>query len=515
MNNQTDSETRQDELSIMWRVLIVIALLIVFWFIFSVAALQNTTIKRLEDTDFRGYSLFSLIATVEDVDAALATIKKNDEEIGHLNLEYANTTIDVIAFQNADFRLNQAYRAIFSEFLTFSDNVPLAANSNINKAVVGEAVSLDTVKAAEAELPAASETGPAGETGADAEAPSQPPAPATPVPGAAGGNAPSVAAASTVCPSASLLYRFWAEANQNIPASSISDVVQQCLLSEDRKRIPTALVDELVEAQKAALKVRAEDNKTETKLAAISNKIEVLGAINIQLKTEIGAIDSEPQVNTEASAPEGEQAEEVEPQPDARGTLTPLQLRNLFPEISDFLSFIGFGRGLKLQPELVLGLLTSIAGAVGGTSKYALGRFSAPLAGTTPIQLPTLFIPTLFSASFAGLAVFLILFGGLAVFQAGGPGDSTSANYSSFAAFGFLSGMFSDRVNSWLESIAGNVFSNAGKAAQAAAEAVRPALQDGDVAAAAAAEVQDEAGGGTETGEQDAELADPSLAKPT
>ncbi|MEM6827880.1 MAG: hypothetical protein AAF553_08035, partial [Pseudomonadota bacterium] len=48
----------------------------------------------------------------------------------------------------------------------------------------------------------------------------------------------------------------------------------------------------------------------------------------------------------------------------------------------------------------------------------------------------------------------------LAVFQVGSTDTGATANYSSFAAFGFLAGMFSERVNKWLEKIAGRIFTS-------------------------------------------------------
>lgn len=496
MNTKRDSASEQGELTIIWRVVIVLCLLVVFWYTFSIAALQNTTIKRLEDTDFSGHSLFSLIATVEKVDAALATIKAKKQELSQVEIENSKNIIDDPEISTAHLRLNEVYREIFTEFLINSGRTDLAASNTYNKALVGEAVSLKSVNDVPAAPRAEGGGGAVDEAAAAAAAPATAGSPAAATPAA---STTQSAGSASVCPGAAKLYNQYAEYNQNIPAAEISDVVQLCLSGRDRQTISDALVEKLVKAQSEAQKVTESNAVAWKKGIELQSKMDLLQSDIKQLEDEIDGVSEESTASPEAQeVAQGEDAAETAAEPARPAGLSPLQLRNLFPEISDFLNFTVLGRGLKLQPELVLGLLTSIAGAVGGTSRYALGRFNTPGLAETRRRVvggrQAAFVPTAFSGSFAGLSVFLILFGGLAVFQAGGTGSASSANYSSFAAFGFLSGMFSERVNMWLESIAGNIFSNAGKTGQVQAAPPAAAAQaDPDPVDPNAAEAEAEA----------------------
>lgn len=501
MGEGTDSGQPQGELQVGWRVVIVLVLLTLFGWAFTIAALQSATIKRLEDTDFKGYTLFSLIATVETVDQALAEINQNDVEIREIGLKQAGLQTDNVALNSASLTLNQAYRDIFTQFLSNSGSYKATQSDQINKAVLGEAVRLDRPKDDSGPAAAPADQTAALEAAAPAADPASNPAP-TPAPAAAsapldpvkslGGVGRGVASMeSGACPAAVNLYERYAALNQNIPGTDLSDVVQSCLIRPGPATISPQSLERLNRAQADVQAVIKDAAQVGKELNMLSSRSGLLMKINEQLKAEIGEVDPAIAAQSDPSTAAANDTATDAPPVAASPAQTPLQIRNKFPEITNFRQIPVIGRSVRIQPELVLGILTLIAGAVGGASKFALSRFSSPfrrpdapviLSGST-----ALFVPTVFSGTFAGLSVFLILFGGLAVFQVGGVGSATSANYSSFAAIGYLSGMFSERVNAWLESIAGNFFS------KARPQGDDPAANEAEAAAAPANEEPGEA----------------------
>ncbi|MEO0643794.1 MAG: hypothetical protein AAFY47_10325 [Pseudomonadota bacterium] len=385
--------------------------------------MQTSIMKRINDSDFVGFSYYSIVSTVNQVSEQNDAIKESEQRISSLKTR-SNTIVEGDTELNqADRKVDRVSRDAFRELL-LGAGPRLAAGqtrlTNARQAEGGTVARVDFVLNAEGDAPASEATPDAG--------------PATLV---------------RACEKAQQVSGRYTNLGEQIPPEMIRSTVDGCLLSNR-----TAGLSEETSAQLASAK-RAFDEKFDQKQEIKDEIAEIEAAIAYE-ESEIDAIEAKIRDNTDL--------------PDGAEARTPLEIYRLFPEVANY-DFTGLGVGEKLlmiQHELILGLLTALAGAVGGLSKFFLRRYTrgpdSKVVGEGGPRMADEFMPTCLAGSFAGLSVFLILFGGLAVFQTGGNEAGATANYSSFAAFGFLAGMFSDRVNAWLESIAGRVFSKAEEA---------------------------------------------------
>ncbi|MEM1195429.1 MAG: hypothetical protein AAGH57_04950 [Pseudomonadota bacterium] len=409
------------------------ALLLIFWTVFSVASMQTAIMKRITDSDFAGYSYYSIVSTVNQVSQKTGDIEAAERQIAALRQEKENTLNDDESLQTEQRKVTSSRQSVFQELVIGAGPRLIPGRTRLsNRAEAGAIANtrLDFVLDRQ-------------QTPAQAEPSDGAP---SPDPSAPGADTPTLA---RPCQKAQEVVGQYSNLGERIPGEIIEATVDTCLLFGRTAGLTDDTREKLIAAQRE-LEAAIDKNGDVKKERA---------RIDAEISYQLGVIDKiETEIRNNTDLPAGTVAR------------LPLEIFRLFPEVAYFIKppfGLDFGLGdnlLMMQHELVLGLLTAIAGAVGGLSKFFLRRYTlgpdSSVPGEPEDQMPHRFIPTTLAGSFAGLSVFLILFGGLAVFQVGSTDTGATANYSSFAAFGFLAGMFSERVNKWLEKIAGRIFTS-------------------------------------------------------